>query len=89
MTRYDRFGVIQYSTKFTNGTGLQKRFHYYGQLEREGNLNRMDYEGDWTFYFDNGLIQSKGVFKSDEKEGIWKGYFENGKTRSITTYEEG
>ena len=89
LIRFDRFGTIQYSTKFTNGTGLQKRFHDNGQLQSEGNLNGMDMDGTWEYYFDTGQLQSKGDWSNDEKEGTWTYYHENGKISSIITYEEG
>lgn len=35
-------------------------------------------EGKWSFYYENGILQSEGNYKADVKMGEWKYYNEKG-----------
>jgi MORN repeat variant len=50
---------------------------------KEPNLRISSYvkEGIFTFYYDNGQIESTGAFKLDRRDGIWKYYHPNGQLK--------
>ena len=43
-------------------------------------------QGLWEFYFDNGIICSKGLYKNGLKEGYWE-YYEDGNLISKGSYK--
>jgi antitoxin component YwqK of YwqJK toxin-antitoxin module len=36
-------------------------------------------EGEWTLYYDNGNVESKGNYERGEKVGSWSYYSRSGK----------
>jgi len=43
-------------------------------------------EGLWTFYYDNGNIESSGAYSNDTQTGEWRFYNKKGKlARTIIT----
>jgi antitoxin component YwqK of YwqJK toxin-antitoxin module len=45
-------------------------------------------DGEVKYYFENGRIRSKGLWKNNEQVGIWKNYNKNGQLISTETYDE-
>jgi antitoxin component YwqK of YwqJK toxin-antitoxin module len=43
--------------------------------------------GIWEYYWDNGQLHSKGLFKNGKRDGIWESYHENGQLFSKGSYE--
>ena len=43
-------------------------------------------EGEWTFYFKNGSIESQGNFEKDKRNGKAKTFFSSGKPAATQTY---
>lgn len=44
--------------------------------------------GDWVFYFDNGIIETKGQFSEGVKKGIWEYYNSKGQLRLTVQYND-
>ena len=42
-----------------------------------------------TFYYDGGIIESKGYLVDNKKEGVWEYYYKNGKIKEKGTYKLG
>ncbi len=62
-----------------------KTYYPNGRLECEGFLNGNIQIGDWTFYYDNGIIFSKGHYDEIGKPiGIWTEYYNNGQIKHET-----
>jgi antitoxin component YwqK of YwqJK toxin-antitoxin module len=59
-----------------------KSYHPNGLIEAEGFLVNNIQVGDWTFYYDNGQIFTKGQFDiSGTPVGIWTEYYLNGQKK--------
>ena len=59
-----------------------KSYYPNGKLICEGFLNDKVQVGDWTFYYKNGSVFSKGRFdNSGVPTGIWKEFYESGKIK--------
>ena len=43
----------------------------------------------WTFYFNNGNIQTEGLFEKGKRIGEWKYFYESGKVWKINHYKNG
>jgi antitoxin component YwqK of YwqJK toxin-antitoxin module len=41
----------------------------------------------WSYYYDNGLLESEGAYKNDKKKGTWKYYNEKGEMIKTETYD--
>jgi hypothetical protein len=50
--------------------------------------NRMK-NGDFSFYFQNGQLQSKGKYLNDQKVGIWEYWYDNGLNHQILEFLNG
>ncbi len=46
-------------------------------------------DGNWTFYYKNGEIETKGKFKMGKRVGEWKYYYENGNLKQVAEYMDG
>jgi len=70
----------------------QKVFCYYDsqKLLGMGKKNKDQMVGYWEVFYNNGAVQSKGVFDDEgEKTGKWFWLYENGKTKSEVVFEKG
>ncbi len=45
--------------------------------------------GEWTYYYQNGQMETKGSFKNNKPEGIWTSYYPNGNIRCEGNYKNG
>jgi TonB family protein len=52
-----------------------------GKPQMKGTYKATKKEGDFTFYYENGVIESTGMFENDRRIGVWKFNHPNGKPR--------
>lgn len=45
--------------------------------------------GKWTFFYENGSIETKGKFAFGDRVGKWKYYHRNGNLKQISKYKKG
>ncbi|WP_158624884.1 energy transducer TonB [Gynurincola endophyticus] len=45
--------------------------------------------GLWHFYYDNGQLSAKGMYKNGLKDGNWEMYYENGQLKLSGIYQNG
>jgi antitoxin component YwqK of YwqJK toxin-antitoxin module len=65
------------------------QYYSNGQLQAELPLdNYGHYHGPATYYYKNGIIQSRGIYKNGLKNGKWDNYDEKGKLISLEEYDE-
>jgi len=57
--------------------------------ELQGKIENGKIEGAFTFFFDTGQLDYKGIYKDKEKEGVWSYYHRNGRLKRIETYKDG
>lgn len=46
-------------------------------------------EGVWEYYFDNGKVESRGVYKDGKKEGSWDDFDQIGRKANSYIYDKG
>ena len=46
-------------------------------------------QGYWEFYYMDGKLHSKGLYKNGEKEGIWEYYYTDGSLDCKRIFENG
>lgn len=45
--------------------------------------------GEYSDYYDSGVIKERGTFKNGQKNGVWIKWFENGQMQDSAYYEKG
>lgn len=64
---------------------LQKRLRFTGNyIFTEGKLKE---QGEFVFYFPNGEVESRGMYKDGFKVGTWERFAENGAQRPDKYYQ--
>lgn len=66
-----------------------KAFFMTGELKMEGwyaDVGMQTPEGGFTYYYRNGEVESKGVYREGAKVGIWKRYTTNGTEKPEKVY---
>jgi len=83
---------------FKNGELNGKRVIYYvpadindrsRRLASVANYSDDKLEGEYTEYFENQVIKTKGQYSSNKKVGIWYMYHANGKKMNLIRYKNG
>jgi antitoxin component YwqK of YwqJK toxin-antitoxin module len=59
------------------------------KLRMDGTYKNNQRDGQWIYWYENGLKWSEGYFKEGKNEGKRITYFENGKVRYEAYYKEG
>ena len=64
--------------------------HYYKTMEVAFYLElKTDRDGEWRCWYENGQMQSKGIYKEGKEEGEWEYRYSNGQLESKGKYKEG
>jgi uncharacterized protein len=69
--------------------GIVTDFYISGKKQWEGQLLSLDpdvFEGECTFYYENGQIASHQSYKDKHKSGLWESYYENGQITEKVTF---
>lgn len=62
----------------------------YGKGEWTGEGDKVIFKGPWEFYYESGLVRSKGSYDDNEqRQGEWRFYYDNGSLKEITFYKDG
>ncbi|QEC68406.1 tetratricopeptide repeat protein [Panacibacter ginsenosidivorans] len=93
----DYFSAIRRTEKLQYTARMANTQQYYfsdGSLLGIGNWHNNGKEdiftGPWVFYYENGLVKSKGNFDDNgEKTGDWEFYFDNGKLKQKCSFING
>jgi antitoxin component YwqK of YwqJK toxin-antitoxin module len=75
----EKGNVISASEYDENGVLLGK-----GIMTNEGKR-----VGEWSFFYSDGTVKSKGKFTDNKRSGEWQFYFENGSKEQIGNYTNG
>ena len=69
-------------------TRTYQEFHENGQIAVDG-FFEYPYEADrdWTFYYDNGVIEAEGEVDEGFKNGVWLYYYPDGMLKSCGMYD--
>ncbi len=82
------FGTHIYYDENGNITKAQT-FNEFGILSGEGRIDTLSKkQGEWTFYYDDGSVFSKGQFIDSLKTGTWVYFYENGKLRQKGNFKD-
>jgi antitoxin component YwqK of YwqJK toxin-antitoxin module len=102
--RYDNMGNVIFSGSFRNNipVGIHRNYNSSGNVTGsilyddngievgEGIIqNDGKKEGDWTYFYKNGSVKSKGIYVNNQESGKWKYYFENGKVEQTGEFKNG
>ena len=81
--------TIQYEVR--NGVKSGEFIVYFpnGNVELKGNMVENKNEGEWSYYYSDKTLESRGDFKNDLADGKWVWYFHNGNLKEEGKYEEG
>lgn len=65
--------------------------YYYkdGKIKASGNYINGLMEGEWRFYWQEGLVWQVGYFKQSKKHGVWIRFDKNGEITYNQTFENG
>lgn len=88
---YFRTGGIVESLNWEMGkkNGPFKEYHTKDVLSREGTYQLDEYEGQMTFYFDNGRKEIEGKFVNGMRESTWRYYNQDGSIHYQVVYRSG
>ena len=97
--QYHKNGKKYLEGNYENGyaTGTRRHWHVNGQLYSEGQVsssqkNNFDHpvmQGDWKFYFDDGVTSSELTYENSNWNGDVTEYHANGNKRHEGTYAKG
>ncbi|PKP08580.1 MAG: hypothetical protein CVU09_15435 [Bacteroidetes bacterium HGW-Bacteroidetes-4] len=77
---YDSTGRVNSSRTYdSNGVLIAS-----GIVNEEG-----DRLGEWTFFYSNGTIKSKGVYENNRRTGLWTYYYQHGAIEQKGTFYRG
>jgi len=71
--------------------GHYKNFHEDGSLNAIGTWINGFKEGAWQYFYENGLLFSRGFYKNDQKfpnEKSWEYFKESGERYSIRVFDD-
>ena len=74
-----------------NGNVIESKiYNIYGNVISEGIvcLNGKE-DGEWTYYYNNGKVKSKGTYNKGNKNKKWTYYYINGKVQQVGNYSNG
>lgn len=77
---------------FLNDNYIAYDYYLDGTLQMSGNFldkNCKKFQGEFKFYFENGKIQSEGIFNKNLRVGKWTYYLKNGFKDSEGIYIKG
>lgn len=81
--------VITVPTAFKYEGPVQAWYGEGNRLEAIGKKDADKREGQWYYFFDNGVRSAEGKFKAGEKVGIWKYYRDTGVQKSVENMDTG
>ena len=81
--------TIQYEVK--NGLKDGEFILYFpnGTVQIKGNMIKNKNEGEWSYYYSDKTLESRGDFKDDLANGTWVWYFHNGNLKEEGKYTDG
>jgi antitoxin component YwqK of YwqJK toxin-antitoxin module len=69
--------------------GVQKSYHENGQLSAEGKVSNDLRVGDWTWYSQDGIVESTATFVNGKKDGVQYFFDSDGELLRTETYSNG
>jgi antitoxin component YwqK of YwqJK toxin-antitoxin module len=81
--------TIQYEVKDGLKDGKFILYFANGNVELKGNMVKNKNEGEWSYYYSDNTLESRGDFKNDLADGKWEWYFHNGNLKEEGNYAEG
>lgn len=70
-------------------TGKYEKRYDNGRLRIQGNMVNGKREGLWKYFYDNGMLWSKGYYQDDLQHGMSSVYFRSGILRMQGEYANG
>ena len=58
-------------------------------MEQERLTSRVNYQGEWEMFFDDGSLRAKGSYVDGLKHGEWVYYFETGEVEQKGVFDMG
>ena len=72
-----------------NGTGEYLSYHDNGILQVRGEYLNRERSGNWTWYYNNGKLQTIEYYKNGNQDSAFESYYINGQIRIKGTYSMG
>lgn len=72
--------------------GDYKEYYSNGNLKKQGTFKKGYKSGEWIFYYENGIVESRRIFDSNNygySEGKQIFYYDNGNVFKIENYNRG
>lgn len=86
---YDAKGNLIVSGTYFDGLKNGKWMEQIGDMKSEGEYRNDRQVGEWTSYYDNGVLAFKGKYNAGYPDGEHFFYYENGRLREIQSYAAG
>jgi TonB family protein len=64
-------------------------YNRLGAKIMEGNYSNGEKNGEFIFFYNNGVIESKGEYSYNKRIGNWEYYYSNGKLKQIIYFSNG
>ena len=77
--------TYQYGETYTGVCNTYRNGHLRSTQEYIDGLDH----GEWTFYFNDGQIQTQGTFEKGKRIGVWEYFHENGELKQKSHYKNG
>jgi antitoxin component YwqK of YwqJK toxin-antitoxin module len=61
--------IARFSDNHFEADGVYREYYPNGQLFVEGKFERGRQQGEWTYYFDNGQVNRKAMYKDGQPDG--------------------
>ncbi len=81
--------ILEYEVVNGKKNGIFKISLVKGSVAMVGLIKDNLNEGEWSYYYPNGHLESRGNFKNNLSEGKWTWYFDSGKIREIGYFQAG
>ena len=70
---------------------IQEKYLHIGKnhTQRGGFISRWCKSGLWKYWYSEGQLSSKGIFRNNLKTGVWLEFYDNGNKKMQTIYRNG
>lgn len=87
---YSENGIIERSAIYEKGERQsEKQFYENGELKNTFSYRNGEMDGKANFYFDNGQLMMKVVFREDKLQDVLQAFHKDGSKNTAITFKEG
>ena len=81
--------IVSYEVKDGMKNGFFKIKSIKDSLIMTGTILNNKNSGEWRYYYENGVLESKGFFKNDLPDSVWTWYYPDGSLKEKGSFAAG